>query len=265
MTRTGLIIGASHAAALRLAYGKWRGDWLGMTLEFAALQGSVDDLMVQDGTLVARDDAARAKLQVSSGKTSFALADYGFVAVCGGVSGSFSGIRLYNQARCHALPSVAAGQMPTGEVSLLSNACFAAALRGIIRSRAAFDLLTCIGQTVDQPLYAISEPMLSYAGLADKTRFHGFRTLRRNGDAQAMAILLEAASSSAYAGLAHYIPPPDAVRKDGYFTDPALRRGATRLGAADQVPQPADDYLHGNADYGRHILTALHDALPDLS
>lgn len=259
MTRRGLIIGASHCAALRLAYGHG-ADWPGMSLEFAALQGSVDDLTVQDGQLLARDDGARGKLQTSSGRTSFVLGVYDFIAVCGGVSGSFSGIRLYNQARCIGLPSVVEGN-GMGDAALLSNACFAAALQGIIRSRAAFPMLTAIHQAVPVPLYAISEPMLSYAGLGDKTRFHGFRSLRRNGDASAMAALLETASRSVYAGLAQYIHPPEAVRKEGYFTDPALRRGATRLGAADHVPQPADDYLHGNADYGGHILTVLQQAL----
>lgn len=257
----GLIIGASHCAALRLAWTAWRCDWPGMDLDFAALQGGVADLMVQDGHLLPKDDAAGARLQTSSRRSSFALIDYGFIAVCGGVSGSFSGIRLYNQARCFALPSVS-GPIPVPCAQpLLSTACFTAALTGIIRGNAALPLLTSIRNAVDLPLFAISEPLLSFSALADKTRFHGFRALHRNGDADAMAGMLEAASDAAYVGLAQHIAPPDAVRKDGYFTHPDLRRGATRLGAADQVPQPADDFLHGNAAYGRHILTALFHRL----
>lgn len=263
MTKPGLIIGASHAAALRLAWITWRTDWPKMDLDFAALQGGVGDLQVQDGQLVAQDAATEGRLLATSGQTHFVLADYGFVAVCGGVSGGFSGVRLYNQARCCGLPSVSRGTaMLPATVSLLSTACFTAALTGLIREGAARPLLTALRQTVDVPLFAIAEPLLSVTALTDKTRYHGFRTLQRNGDAQALAAILEAASRSAYAALAHYIAPPAAVRQDGYFTKPDLRRGATRLGAADDVPQPDNDYLHGNATYGRHILTALHAALP---
>ena len=262
MTRRGLIIGASHAAALRLAWTTWRSDWPLMDLHFAALQGGVGDLQVQDCQLVAQDAAAEGRLLATSGQSHFALADYDFVAVCGGVSGGFSGIRLYNQARCGGLPSVSRATAMPPTVSLLSTACFTTALTGLIRQGAAMPLLAAIRQTVDVPLFAIAEPLLSVTALTDKTRYHGFRSLHRNGDAQALAAILEAASRNAYAGLAHYIAPPAAVRQDGYFTKPDLRRGATRLGAADDVPQPDTDYLHGNASYGRHILTALHEALP---
>ncbi len=257
----GLIIGASHCAALRLAFTAWRYDWPGMDLDFAALQGSVADLTVQDGHLLPKDDAAGARLQTSSRRSSFALIDYGFIAVCGGVSGSFSGIRLYNQARCFALPSVSGPYPAACAPSLLSTACFTAALTGIIRGNAALPMLTSLRDATGVPLFAISEPLLSFAALQDKSRFHGFRALHRNGDADAMATLLQTASAAAYADLAQHIAPPDAVRQDGYFTQSDLRRGATRLGAADQVPQPADDFLHGNAAYGRHILTALYHRL----
>lgn len=257
----GLIIGASHCAALRLAWTAWRDDWPGMSLDFAALQGGVEGLMVDKGQLLPRDDAARARLQITSRRDRFALCDYAFIAVCGGVSGSFSGMRLYNQARWYGLPSVSGPNPVPSAQPLLSTACFAAALTGIIRGNAALPLLTSIRDAVDLPLFAISEPLLSFSALADTTRFHGFRALHRNGDADAMAAMLETASTAAYADLALYIAPPAAVRKDAYFTHPDLRRGATRLGAADQVPQPEDDFLHGNAEYGRQILTALHQRL----
>lgn len=262
VTLRGLIIGTSHAAALRLAWNAWRADWPAMSLDFAALQGSVGDLMVQNGAVLPKDADARDRLQTTSGKTRFALADYGFVAVCGGVPGAFSGIRLYSQARCCGLPSVASGKATPPAISLLSTACFAAALTAMIRDGAACSLLTALREAAALPLYAVAEPMLSFAALADKTRFHGFRTLRRNGDAGALSTMLETAGRTAFAGVAHYIAPPAAARQNGYFTKPDLRRGATRLGAADHIPQPDSDFLHGNADYGRHILTALHAALP---
>jgi hypothetical protein len=262
VTQRGLIIGTSHTAALRLAWKAGQQDLPEIDLDFAALQGSVDDLTVQDGHLMAKSDDARDRLHATSGRTHFALNDYAFIAVCGGVSGAFSAIRLYQQARWCDLPSVASGGThlkPTE--SLISAACFATALTTMIRAGAAWPLLNALHQTANLPVFAIAEPLLSFVALTDKTRFHGFRILHRNGDAHALAAMLETACHSACAGVAHYIPPPNAVRKGGFFTRPDLRRGATRLGAGDDVPQPHHDFLHGNAAYGRHILKALLAAL----
>jgi hypothetical protein len=263
VTQRGLIIGTSHTAALRLAWTAGPHDLPGTELDFAALQGSVDDLTVQDGHLQAKTDEARDRLLATSGRTSFALSDYTFIALCGGVSGSFSAIRLYLQARWIGLPSAAKPLKPTE--SLLSTACFATALTNMIRGGAAWPLLTDLHRNTNLPLFAIAEPLLSFSALSDKARFHGFRSLHRNGDAPALAAMLETAARAACAETAHYIPPPAAVRRDGFFTKSSLRRGATRLGAADNVPQPDHDYLHGNAAYGRQILMALQAALPQTS
>ena len=262
MTHRGLIIGTSHTAALRLAWTASHQDHPGTQLDFAALQGSVDDLTVQDGNLLAKTDHARDRLLATSGRDRFALCDYTFIALCGGISGSFSAIRLYQQARWYGLPSVSRGTKPLKPTEyLLSAACIATALTAMVRDGAAWPLLTDLHQATNLPLFAVAEPLLSFAALSDKTRFHGFRALHRNGDALALAAMLESAAHAACAGVASYLPPPPAVRRDGFFTQPSLRRGATRLGAADDVAQPDHDFLHGNAAYGHHILIALLAAL----
>ena len=255
MIRRGLIVGASHAAALRLAWRQRAADWPGMDLTFAALQGDVADLQVAGGCLVPRDDAARSRLVHISGAERFDLSGFDFVALCGGTASGFHAIKLYNAARCAALPSAV---LPMGpNLSLISTACFLTALTGLIRSTSAMPLLRSIAAVSPARLFAIPHPGLSHVVLKGSAQYDGFVRMHRRGDAAALSQLLHRASLLAYDGLASLVPPPDAVRQDHFFTHARFRRGATRLGADDKVAQPADDVLHGNAGYGHHILSAL--------
>lgn len=256
MTKRGLIIGTSHSAALRLAWKAWSTDWPAMTLDFAALHGSVADLVVTGQSLTGRHEANRQTLLRFSGQAAFDLAAYDFIALCGGTTSSFHAVRLYLAARWPGLPSTL---KPLGPgLSLLSARCFQAALIGQIRSAPAFPLLTAIRASgIPARLYAIPLPALSHAALTQSKQHQGFVRLHRNGDHAAMAAVLNAASVTAYDGLATYVPPPPEVRKDDFFTRARFRRGATRLGTDDTTPQPKDDFLHDNAEYGRYILTGL--------
>ena len=256
MTRRGLIIGTSHSAALRLAWKQWSGERPAMALDFAALHGGMADFQVMGQTLTGRLDANRQTLLRFTGQASFDLGCYDFIALCGGTTSSFHAVRLYLAARWPGLPSAALPLDPG--VALLSGRCFQAALIGQIRSASAYPLLTALHDSgTTARLYAIPLPALSHAALTISKHHQGFVQLRRNGDHAAMAAVLHTASVMAYAGLATYVPPPQAVRKDHFFTRARFRRGATRLGTDDAIPQPLDDFLHGNADYGRHILTGL--------
>ncbi|MEI6099237.1 MAG: GSCFA domain-containing protein [Alphaproteobacteria bacterium] len=105
MTPRNLIIRTSHTTALRLAWTGGQQDLPENALDFAALQGMVDDLTMQDGHLMAKSDDARDRLLATSGRTHFARNDDAFIAVCCGVSGAFSAFRLY---QC-GLPSLARG------------------------------------------------------------------------------------------------------------------------------------------------------------
>ena len=65
-----LIIGASHTAALRLAWRASPGHWPRMDLTFAALQGEMTEFQVNDQTLTAQDPT---KLHRLTGQTQFDL------------------------------------------------------------------------------------------------------------------------------------------------------------------------------------------------
>lgn len=249
-----LIIGTSHTAALRLA---WRAaPQPGLTLTFAALQGDMADFLVAGHSLTATDPAKLARF---SGQPSFDLTAYDAIALCGGTPSTFHGQRLYALARWPALPSALAA--PLDAPNLISAQCFELALSGLIRTAPAFALMDLIRMASPTPLFAIPHPALSALVLTQSKRHPAFVQIHRNGDGPALAAMLDRAAHRACGDLARYVAPPTPVRQHGFFTHPEYRRGATRIGPDDSVPQPPDDPLHGNAAYGQHVLTALLAAL----
>lgn len=256
MTARCLIIGTSHSAALRLAWRAAPDHWPGMSLTFAALQGEMTDFQVIGPSLTAKDPARLAHF---SGQPAFDLTRFDVIALCGGTPSTFHAIRLYAQARWPGLPSAEAA--PLGAPNLLSARCFERALTGLIRAAPGFALLTRIAAATQSRRFAIPHPALSANVLTQSQQHQGFVHLHRNGDAPALAHMLNRAAAQACADLAQYVPPPPQVRQHGFFTHPDFCRGATRLGPDDSIAQPPADLLHGNAAYGHHVLTALHDAL----
>ncbi len=262
MTRRGLIIGDSHAAALRQAATQFAADWPDLTLDFAAMHGEMANFCINDGILTARRKEDRARLARISGRGEFPLSGYGFVVVCGGAPSNFQAVRLYLMARWPSLPSVSRAKLHRQQDwTLLSEACFEATLTQMMQRSGAFGLLHQLAKAGVAQLFLIPMPLLSVSGLAAGTRYQGFVMLDQLGDAQAMSGMLDRAFLRACSTTATPIPWPDAVRLNGFFARPEFRRGATRLGPGDAVPQPDDDFLHANADYGRHILAALFGQL----
>ena len=88
-----------------------------------------------------------------------------------------------------------------------------------------------------------------------------FRRIAESPDAADLSYHYDLAATGALGALARTILQPAATRAGGFFTDPRFRRGATRLGATADTPQPPDDMLHGNADYGAVVLDDLARAM----
>lgn len=256
--RLGLIIGDSHAAALRLAARGFADDLPGVTFDFAAMHGEMTNFTIRKGALTARLKKDRDRLALLSGRESFDLGDYDFVAVCGGAPSNFHALRLYQKARFAALPSVAGSDLPRNpDWMLVSEACFATALAGLMRRTSAFALLAELEKAGVKRRFLIPMPLLSIAALGAGQRFQAFAELDAAGDALAMAALMDRAFAESCDTLATPVPWPQEVRHNHFFTRPEYRRGATRLAAKEDQPQPEDDFLHANADYGRAVLKAL--------
>lgn len=257
MTSRGLIIGNSHAAALRLAATAFAADWPGLALDFAAMHGEVSAFAVQDGNLTARTAADRARLARISGRDSFRLADYDFIALCGDTPSAFHATQLWLKARSPALPSTRAVALHRGpDWMLLSTACFRAALAGLMQTARAYPLLDALAPA-GRRLFLIPTPLLSALAIDHSPRFAAFSQLHHQGDGPALAAETEAALLAACQGRATALPWPPETRQHGFFTHSAFRTGARRLGTSDILPQPQDDFLHANADYGRVVLAAL--------
>ncbi len=261
MTRRGLIIGNSHAAALRLAATAFAADWAGLTLDFAAMHGEVTGFAVRDGHLTGQMIEDRARLQQISGRDSFRLADYDFLAICGNTPSGFQPVQLWRQARCTALPSTQAAALHSGtDWALLSTPCFLAALTGLMQAARAFLLLADLAP-LGLPTFLIPTPLLSATAIDRAPRFAAFSDLHHQGDGAALAALAEQALLAATGPRITAIHWPAEARQHGFFTHERFRHGARRLGTHDSLPQPSDDVLHANADYGRLVLTALYQRL----
>lgn len=262
MTRRGLVIGNSHAAALRLAQQAFAADWSGMRLDFAAMHGSAADFCVRAGTLSARDAKGRKRLFRISGRSDFTLADYDFVAVCGSTPSNFGAIRLYLEARWIGLPSFQLAE-PLGGKNwlLLSEGCFEAALTGIMRAAAAFPLLDALAAAGCR-CFMVPTPLLSAEALTlSKEKHLGFVMMNGNGDAEALSAMMDRALLRACGGQSTALIWPDSVRVNGFFARPEFRRGAKRLGTTDTEAQPEEDFFHANADYGHKVLSELYRQL----
>ena len=258
MIQRGLIIGTSHCAALRLAWAASRSERSKMSLDFAAMHGDVSSLVVRGITLTGRSAEACASLECLSGAFEFDLTSYDFIAVCGGTTSTYHAIEVYRVARWFGLPSIDARSINSFEKwSLVSKRCAETAISALIRASSGRGLLAAIVDVTSALCIAIPHPALSHDALKAGQSYATFQAVHKSGDGAALAQILDRASAAAFRGIATEMVPPLILRQDHFFTHSDFRRGAKRLGRNDNMPQPDSDYLHGNADYGQIILSAL--------
>ncbi len=264
MTLRVLILGTSHCAALRAAAGADRHSdaltWRGMTLRFAAIPNDHAAAMrLQDGVLTAAGDTACRLLRRINGQDRFDLADVDAVAIAGGLMNSFAVARLYADARWFPLPSlVADGGVPPPGLPLISEAAAMAVLCGGVAEAPLYPVLCCLQ---GRPVFVLQDPRVSQDATTGGKKMARFRRIAESPDAADLSYHYDRAATGALGALARIILQPAATRAGGFFTDPRFRRGATRLGATADTPQPPDDMLHGNADFGAVVLDDLARAM----
>lgn len=262
MTRV-LVIGSSHTAALRAALGAGRGadplPWGRMQVAFAAAPDRAPGALViaGDHLAVPDPDAARQFRRIC-GRDRFALAAVDAIVFCGGLLAPHAVVRLWTEARWFPLPS--ARDLPQG-LALLSEAAALAAAGAVARQALLWPLLAALQARGGTPLVALQGIRLSQDGIGTGRRMAGPTRIARGEDAAALSGFYDRATRAALEPLARVILQPQDTRSLGFFTAPAFCRGATRLSAADDMPQPDGDFLHGNAAYGARMLDAIAAAL----
>ena len=271
MSRRVLILGTSHCAALRAAVGAAVGadrqsdalTWGGMTLRFAAIPNDhAAALRLDGGVLTAGTDTAGRMLWRLNRQGRFALSEFDAVAMLGGLMSAFAITRLYTEARWFPLPSlIADGGAPPPGLPLISDAAALAALCGRAETAALFALLRSLHAAMPGRVFVVQDPRVSHDAIGTGRKFMGFTRIARGPDASEVSALYDRAVGAAFGGLARVIVQPAATRAGAFFTDARFRRGATRLAATPDMPQPPDDMLHGNAGYGAAVLDDLARAV----
>jgi hypothetical protein len=257
-----LIIGNSQCAAMRSALAQGRTarpqGWRGLSISFAAAHALYSgSLALRDGLIAPQDDAAARNLRQLNGRGTFPVADLDAVAFCGGMLTSFALVRLHGAARWHPLPSMQGQGAPPDDRQLISEDAALAAATGAARGALLFPLLRQLRAETGLRLFVIQEPRLSLDAVGTGRKVLGFTRIAEGPDGAALSALYDRALGAACDGLAEPILQPVETRAQEFFTDPAFRRGATRLTHLPDVPQPPDDYLHCNAAYGEMQLDAL--------
>ncbi len=262
MTRV-LVIGNSHAAALRAAIAAGPADapltWGRLHITFAAApDDAAGGLHLQENRLVVPDEAMARQFRRISGRDAFALQDHDVVVFCGGLVIPRDLIRLHFQARWFPLPS--AQDLPPGK-DLISAQVALAVVAGKARKALLWPLLVALHDRGGMPLIALQTIRFSQDGIGTGQRMRGATRVARSADAAALSDFYDRATEATLSPLARVLLQPPETRARHFFTQPAFRRGATRLAPATDVPQPDTDFLHGNAAYGALMLDAIATAL----
>lgn len=263
-----LVIGNSHTAALRAALGTGRSQdplpWRDMRLTFAAGFGtSSGGLRFEDEAIVAADAEAARTMRWICGIDRFHLPAADAVVICGGLLAPHSVIRLWNAARWFPLPSAA--HVAGTDLSLVSEAAAHAALAGAAEQALLFPILSALHAWGRRPLFVLQGVRMSREAVGSGKKMLGATRIHRSGEAEALSALYDAVTLAAHESRARVILQPPDTRADHFFTDSAFCRGATRLSARPDEPQPEDDFLHANAAYGARMLDLIGDAVRGLA
>lgn len=254
-------LGNSHIAAMRSARDAYPDRWPGTDMHFVgAHKGLLLETEVIHGWLRPVTPAAKAAFARLGGGSGVRLADYDAFVVTGCLVALSLAASLYRRMHWMGLPSVAAHRdLANGPQLLVSRDAAFDSLGTSLSDRLGPALIRHLRPHTDRPIYLTSQPRAS-AVLLDShdptTKAH--RIAHVAGDAAHISALFEEAATAAVSeagGL--YLPQPPQTIAHHITTSPDYMRGALRLAANPNAPQPEDDIRHANAAYGAAVLDQL--------
>jgi len=251
-------LGNSHIAALRSAWDAEAGRWPDLDMRFVgAHKGLLLETTIKDGWLRPETpDAIDAFARLGGGE-GVRLADYDALVITGCLVALSLTASVYRRMHWVGLPSVAAHQdLANGPQLLVSRAAALATAQDSLSQRLGPRLIAHLRPNTDNPIFLTSQPRAS-ASLLDSrdptTKAH--RIAHDSGDAPLVSQLHEAAAQQAVeAAGAQYIPQPPETVAHHVVTHEDYMRGATRLAAKLNTPQPPHDIRHANAAYGALVI-----------
>lgn len=254
-------LGNSHIAALRSAWDTHPGRWPGLDMHFVgAHKGLLLQTTVKHGWLRPESpDAIDAFARLGGGQ-GVRLADFDALVVTGCLVALSLTASIYRRMHWVGLPSVAAHRdLANSPQILVSRDATLATAQESLLSRLGPQLIAHLRPHTDKPIFLTSQPRASATLLDSRdptTKAH--RIAHVSGDAPFVEQLHEEAAKQAVeAAGGLYIPQPPETIALHVVTDPAFMRGAVRLAANPNAPQPADDIRHANAAYGALVIDQI--------
>lgn len=244
------ILGASHIVALRSAWQAMPAGERPAGLRVSFLPGGRDigDVVFADGSLRPASVAAQAR-QAELGETDqVTLADFDAFAVIG-VASFRAALNVYAACRGEAHAARGEGHQ------LVSDACFEAAVAGIVAARAPWWLAARLRTETKAPIAVMAAPMYAASVLRDARFGARFEGLRRDGDEAALAASMERAMRRLTHTDFSLIHQPAETLDSPATTKERFRSGKPVRAAAGRVAAP--DVAHMNTAYGRIVLDRL--------
>ncbi|MCX7299850.1 MAG: hypothetical protein NTX73_05625 [Rhodobacterales bacterium] len=273
MTLRLCIFGNSHIAAMREAWRTNPGRWPDIEARFVGAHG---DLLLQteirDGHLYPMTTESRDALKRLNGIESVDLASSDALVIAGCQVALNHAVQLKRSMRWIGLPTLArtpelAMMMP----ALVSYSAARASLCAILSDLLGPTLARHFRAGTGKPCWIVSQPRYSVAVTqTKKPHLKPYVAAVRSGDGASLSSLFhDAADLAARAAGATFIPQhPGTIRRD-MLTATQYMRGAMRLSAREDLPQPPDDISHANALYGALVIEQIIAAVigqtgPDL-
>lgn len=241
-----LLLGNSYTAAPRIALRDDPGRWPGLQVTTLAMPGgSLRALVLADGCLRPRDEAARRSMEYYNGRAEQPLLGFDAVAVIGGLS--FHAITdLQNTHRSLDFPSVLRGEA----CRPVSTGMMDAMMRQRIAGSAALGLIGLLAGQDCGPVLFMDEVFPSADCWQDPARFDPYIAMAERGDAADFHARYLRILHEVLDGRATHLAQPAQTVAEEVFTGPEWMRGSIRMQPRRDVPHEASDFGHPNPAYG---------------
>jgi len=260
MTRSILILGNSHLAAVRAAWPALEARHPDDRLTFFGAPGDkLGALTIRDGQAAAQDRELARELSRLGMPPRLDLMEFDAVAVIGGGIGVFAA--LGERVTLAEMPSHRRRRWWRPERrQLMSRALYVEMVADALRGTIGHRLVRDIGAEAGRPIYVCPQPRPGTGILARQGRRARLANAVRAGDAPIVAAVYEDALQRAFAGVACVRPQPEATVTEALCTADRYTTGSLRL-AGRRVEHGAGDVLHANELYGMAVLTDLLDRI----
>lgn len=266
MTRRICIFGNSHVAAIRSAWTEGAARWPDLQVHcIGAHRGLLLETEVRHGWLRPTSAEAKSAFARLGGGHGVRLKDYDAFVVAGGLVSLAHVVGLYRHMHWVGLNTTAAQtDLTASSKALVSRNAVLDTATHTYSNRMGPCFIRHLRPHTDRPIYLTAQPRVS-ADLLDSAdpTVQGHKQVHKADDGPALVALGTTAAERAIekAGGQYLSQPPETIQHH-IMTDPGFMRGAKRLTADGQTPQPPSDLRHGNANYGAALLNQIAAIAP---